>query len=143
MKHHAMAGNHNKSNVTNHSALVESAMAHKGATLMLVVHLHYGVAMAVTPKALTRHKSMLPSLLGLNPMREQQGIIDTNALTFCMPGTGDSNLEAALPPDTDRIQCELSPSGHIVMLCCDWKTLERQESQGGLQLEREITLYVN
>ena len=88
-------------------------------------------------------KSMLPALLGLNPMREQRGIIDTYTLRFYMPGPGDYNLEAALPPGTDCIQCELSPSGHMIMPCCDWETLERQESQGGLQVDREITLNVN
>ena len=76
-------------------------------------------------------------------MREQRGIIDTHTLRFYMPGPGDYNLEAALPPGTDCIQCELSPSGHRIMPRCDWDVLERQESQGGLQLEREITLNAN
>ena len=61
--------------------------------------------------------SELPALLGLDTVRGCRGIIDTNTLRLYLLGPGDYDLAKALPPGTECIQGELSPSGHFVIPC--------------------------
>ena len=88
-------------------------------------------------------KSMLPALLGLDATRRSRGIIDTNTLTLYLAGPGDYNLIDQLPPGTEAIQCELAPSGHLVIPCCNYKALDQQERYGGLKIETEVALPVS
>ena len=49
-------------------------------------------------------------------------------------GPGDYNLEKALPPGTDCFQCELAPSGHMVIPCCEYSNKPTSKDDGELTL---------
>jgi hypothetical protein len=86
--------------------------------------------------------SPLPALLGLDSTRRMRGIIDTNDLCLYLLGPGDYDLKAAMPDGTETIQCELAPSGHIVVPCDSFAKLDEREKLGGLKLEHEVALPV-
>ena len=85
-------------------------------------------------------KSMLPALLGLDSTRRCRGIIDTNTLVLYLCGPGDYDLSTSLPPGTESIQCEIAPSGHMVIPCSDFEALDKSQRYGGLTLEHEVAL---
>ena len=64
--------------------------------------------------------SELPGLLGLKALRNNRAILDLNTLQIHFCGPGDYKLSDALPPGTDTFQCELAPSGHMVLPCCQY-----------------------
>ena len=74
--------------------------------------------------------SQLPALLGLYTVRWCRGIIDTNTLRLYLLGPGNYDLGTALPPGTECIQGELSPSGHFVMPCDGYKEIPEK---GGIE----------
>ena len=90
----------------------------------------------------TVEKSMLPALLGLDAVRRLRGIIDTNTLKIYMCGPSEYDLAAALPSGTDCVQCQIAPSGHMVIPCGDFTTLDQAERTGGLTIDREVALPV-
>ena len=64
--------------------------------------------------------SELPGLLGLQALRTNRAILDMNTLKMYFLGPGDYDLARGLPPGTDCFQCELAPSGHLVIPCCEF-----------------------
>ena len=78
--------------------------------------------------------SDLPGLLGLTALRKNKAIIDFSTLTMYFTGPGNYDLNKSLPPGTDCFQCELAPSGHMVIPCCEY---DNQSSQRG---DTELTL---
>ena len=64
--------------------------------------------------------SDLPGLLGLTALRRNRAVLDFNTLQLHFCGPGDYTLPASLPPGTDTFQCELAPSGHVVLPCCEY-----------------------
>ena len=67
------------------------------------------------------------------PLRKNRAILDFTTLKLYFAGPGDYNLESAMPPGTDTYQCELAPSGHMVLPCCEYEDNEKQ-SEGSLTL---------
>lgn len=65
--------------------------------------------------------SELPGLLGLTALRKNRAVLDFNTLELYFLGPGDYTLENATPPGTDKFQCELAPSGHLVLPCCEYQ----------------------
>ena len=65
-------------------------------------------------------KSQLPGLLGLNALKRNRAVLDINTNKLYFLGPGDYDLDKAMPPGTDVIQCETSPSGHIILPCCEY-----------------------
>jgi len=71
--------------------------------------------------------SDLPGLLGLIAMRKNRAILDLVDLKMYFVGPGDYDLEKALPPGTDCFQCELAPSGHMVVPCCEFDNATKRD----------------
>ena len=86
-------------------------------------------------------QSTLPALLGLTAARHARMIIDTISNEVYMVGPGEYNLMTAMPPGTQRIQCETAPSGHLMIPCADFSAAAPRRT-GGLQLDRELALPV-
>jgi len=72
--------------------------------------------------------SDLPGLLGLQSMRDRDAILDMKTLQLHFAGPGDYNLTQHLPPGTETFQCEIAPSGHLVLPCCEYKGVDREEA---------------
>ena len=68
----------------------------------------------------TINNSHLPGLLGLKSLTANRTIIDTVHNKLYFVGPSDFDLEAMLPPGTHCFQAELSPSGHMILPCCDY-----------------------
>ena len=49
-------------------------------------------------------------------------------------GPGNCDLERALPPGTNCFQCELAPSGHMVLPCCEYGDGPKSRNEGELTL---------
>ena len=49
-------------------------------------------------------------------------------------GPSDYDLSQSLPPGTDCYQCELAPSGHLVIPCCEHEGQSAHHSNGELTL---------
>ena len=79
-------------------------------------------------------KSDPPGLLGLTALRKNKAIIDFSTLKMYFTGPGNYDLSRALPPGTDRFQCELAPSGHMVIPCCEYGGSAQQRDDGELTL---------
>ena len=71
--------------------------------------------------------SQLPGLLGLTALRRNRAVLDFSTLKLYFSGPGDTNLPAGLPPGTDCFQCELAPSGHLVLPCCEYQGARANE----------------
>ena len=65
--------------------------------------------------------SSIPGLLGITSLRQRKSIIDLNDGKLYFVGPGDYDLAQALPPGTECYQCETSPSGHLLLPCCDYE----------------------
>ena len=85
--------------------------------------------------------SELPALLGLDTVRRCRGIIDTNTLRLYLLGPGEYNIESILPSGTEMIQCELAPSGHMV-IPCDSYDKENSEAGGLTTSDEAVALPV-
>ncbi len=62
-------------------------------------------------------------------------IIGTLTLRVHMCGPGPYELEKILPPGTQSFQCELAPSGHMVLPCAEFG-----EESGQTALAQQIAL---
>ena len=78
--------------------------------------------------------SDLPGLLGLTALRKNRAIIDFSTMMMYFTGPGEYDLSRALPPGTDCFQCELAPSGHMVVPCCEYGDQPQQHNEGELTL---------
>jgi len=65
--------------------------------------------------------SELPGLLGLKTMRNNRAVLDMVNLQLHFCGPSDINL--TMPPGTKSFQLEISPSGHLVLPCTDFKNM--------------------
>ena len=83
--------------------------------------------------------STLPGLLGLQSMRERNAILDMKTLQLHLCGPGDYDLLPALPPGTESFQCELAPSGHLVLPCTEYAGVDREEA-GSLDTGADLAL---
>jgi hypothetical protein len=72
-----------------------------------------------TYTAATVPKSMLPGLLGLEALRRSRCVLDFTTLQLHMCGPDDVKILHALPQGTDTFQCEITPSGHLAIPCCE------------------------
>ena len=45
-----------------------------------------------------------------------------------------------MPPGTECIQCEIAPSGHMVIPCSAFAELDKSQRHGGLTIEHEVVL---
>ena len=72
-------------------------------------------------------------------MRDRYAILDTKKLRLHLCGPGDYELETMLPPGTETFQCEISPSGHMVIPCCEYEAVEEEE-RGKLDEGKAIAL---
>ena len=86
--------------------------------------------------------SILPGLLGLQSMRDRNAILDMQTLRLHLCGPGDYDLLPALPPGTESFQCELAPSGHLVLPCSEYAGVDREEA-GSLDTGADIALLSN
>ena len=86
--------------------------------------------------------STLPGLLGLQSMRERNAILDMKTLQLHLCGPGDYDLLPALPPGTESFQCELAPSGHLVLPCSEYAGVDKEES-GSLDTGADLALLSN
>jgi hypothetical protein len=71
----------------------------------------------VTP---TVSGSDLPRLLGLSALKKNKPTLDFNTMELHFCGPGGYDLAKATPPGTDALQLEVAPSGHMVLLCCEF-----------------------
>ena len=53
------------------------------------------------------------------PYAKNRAVIDFDKMLMYFVGPGDYDLSRSLPPGTDCYQCELAPSGHLVIPCCE------------------------
>ena len=86
--------------------------------------------------------STLPGLLGLQSMRDRNAILDMKTLQLHLCGPGDYDLLPALPPGTESFQCELAPSGHLVLPCSEYAGVDREEA-GSLDTGADLALLSN
>ena len=70
----------------------------------------------------------IPGLLGLQSMRDRNAILDMQTLRLHFCGPGEYDLLSVLPPGTESFQCELAPSGHIVLPCCEYAGADQEEA---------------
>jgi len=88
------------------------------------------------------NNSNLPGLLGLQSMRDRNAILDMKTLQLHLCGPGDYDLNPVLPPGTESFQCELAPSGHLVLPCSEYAGVDREES-GRLDTGADLALLTN
>ena len=86
-------------------------------------------------------KSDLPALLGLESLHNSRCLLDINDFKVYFLGPGDYDLAKTLPPGTRVVQCEQAPSGHMMMPVDCYEALDKEEKNGGLELQ-EISLPV-
>ena len=60
-------------------------------------------------------------------MRDRSAILDMHTLRLHFCGPGEYDLLSALPPGTESFQCELTPSGHLVLPCSEYPAAGREE----------------
>jgi hypothetical protein len=84
--------------------------------------------------------SDLPGLLGLQSLRDRRAILDCTTLQLHFLGPGDCDLTTVLPPGTESYQCELAPSGHMVLPCGEYRGVDREE-RGRLDTGPEVALH--
>ena len=81
--------------------------------------------------------SHLPGLLGLETLEAQGAILDMGRKMLIFPGSGDVKIE--LPPGSQEIPLQKSPSGHLVMVIDDFEKLTKK---GGVP-EVPLQLHTN
>ena len=77
--------------------------------------------------------SELPVPLGLTALRKNRAVFDFTTLRLGFCGSGDCNLDRAVPPGSDSFQLEFAPSGHIVLPCCEFQA-------GSVSSDHSLTL---
>ena len=81
--------------------------------------------------------SHLPGLLGLEALEAQGAILDMGRTMLMFPGSGEVKME--LPPGSQEIPLQKSPSGHLVMVIDDFENLSKK---GGVP-EVPLQLHTN
>ena len=81
--------------------------------------------------------SMIPGLVGLESAIKSRAIIDTVHMRYYMCGPADFDLLENLPSGTECVQCERSPSGHMVMPCAHFQEIDKEQRHGGLTVDKE------
>ena len=79
-----------------------------------------------TYEAPTITSSDVPGLLGLMSLTKKRAIIDCQKRQLHFVGPGDYDLETTLPAGTESFQCEISPSGHMVLPCSEFSKTEEE-----------------
>ena len=69
----------------------------------------------------TATSSDLPGLLGLRALQRNRAVLDFNTLQLHFCGPGSHDLQTGLPPETESFQCEIAPSGHLALPCCEYE----------------------
>ena len=62
--------------------------------------------------------SSVPGLLGLGSLIKNRAILDLNTMQLHFCGSGNARI--ILPANSDSFQLELSPSGHLMLPCCEF-----------------------
>ena len=82
--------------------------------------------------------SNIPGLLGITSLKNKRTLIDLNTNKLYFLGPGDYDLPAAMPPGTECYQCEQSPSGHLILPCCEYEgATEKKDSEMTLVTQKE------
>ena len=82
--------------------------------------------------------SDLPALLGLQSLRDSRAILDMGTLRLHFVGQGGA--EIALSPGSETFQCEISPSGHLVVPCCEYELEAKKNDTGSFSLNRQAPI---
>ena len=83
--------------------------------------------------------SMLPGLIGIESLQRRRGIIDLVNFQVHLCGPGDLDLSKALPPGSESFPCVRAPSGHMLLPCCKYAEVDKDQS-GKLDLGPEMAL---
>ncbi len=78
--------------------------------------------------------SDLPGLLGLTALRRNRAVLDFEKMQLFFCGPGEYDLGQHLPPGTDSFQCEVAPSGHMVIPCCEFTPTSTADTEDSLTL---------
>eukprot|EP00969_Alexandrium_andersonii_P180544 7979065-Alexandrium_andersonii.AAC.1 len=61
-----------------------------------------------------------------------------------MCGPGDYDLEACLPPGTQRLDCTYAPSGHMMLPCAEFGQAAREpRGDGAFNLQKPVAFPVS
>jgi hypothetical protein len=71
--------------------------------------------------------SEIPGLLGLNPLKDHNALIDTKTGKVVLVGEGGYKLQ--LSPGSRVIQCQLAPTGHLMMPISEWQNASIKPNQ--------------
>jgi len=83
--------------------------------------------------------SELPALLGLQSLRDSRAILDLGTMNIHFAGPGGA--EIALSPGSETFQCEISPSGHLIIPCCEYEAEKKAaQDNGSFTLHRDAPL---
>jgi hypothetical protein len=67
----------------------------------------------------TVNESSLPALLGLNTLIDRRAILDMTTMRLHFTGPGETTVN--LSPGSRTFQCHQSPSGHMMLPCCNYE----------------------
>ena len=97
-----------------------------------------GTVATGTFTAPTVDNSGLPALLGLQSLRDARALLDmhTMQLHFC----GPNGAQIELSPGSQTFRLELSPSGHLVVPCCEFKKASQKADNGSFVLQPQEQL---
>jgi hypothetical protein len=68
--------------------------------------------------------SSLPGLLGLNSLTNQNAVLDLSKMQLHM--CGNSGCEITPGTGSHTFNLEISPSGHLILPCCEYEQLDSQ-----------------
>ena len=86
--------------------------------------------------AVLANSNRLPAPAPVLPA-DRNALLDMQALHLHLCGPGQYDLLPALPPGTESFQCELAPSGHLVLPCSEYAGVDREEA-GSLDTGADI-----
>ena len=94
-------------------------------------------------RAATIRDADLPGLLGLDSLRRNRCVVDFTTLKLYFCGPDDTNLDKHMPAGTKVFQCEISPSGHLALPCCNYNMTPKKtdEELALLQMEDLVAPY--
>ena len=71
-------------------------------------------------------------------------IIDTITNRVYMCGPGNYDLEACLPPGTQRLDCTYAPSGHMMLPCAEFaRAASEPQGDGAFNLQKPLAFPVS
>jgi hypothetical protein len=68
-------------------------------------------------------QSDVPALWGLNSMTEKAALVDTLHNQVILVGRG--GFEMKLSPGSTVLQCQRSPTGHMMLPCSSWEAVNK------------------